>query len=156
MAGPTLCFVCHRSLPERIAPWNGTMAHKSAGLSPESPSCWCGTSQSRTNRSGHRQELVQSTAMCGRRKAKIGARRLMAGRQGLKQFLLAEIESLEDAAEPDKALLKRKQHQRKPLEYTRALPDRSLGRKHDSCSDFFATQPFDKIFATLSNGTTYP
>jgi hypothetical protein len=80
----------------------------------------------------------------------------MAGRRRLKQFLLAEIESLEDAAEPDKELLKRKQHQRKTLEYTRALPDRSLGRKHDSCSDLFATQPFDKIFATLSNSTTYP
>jgi len=45
---------------------------------------------------------------------------------------------------------------RKTLEYTRALPDRSLGRKRDSCSDLFATQPFDKIFATLSNSTTYP
>jgi len=29
----------------------------------------------------------------------------MAGRRRLKQFLLAEIESLEDAAEPDKELL---------------------------------------------------
>ena len=53
-------------------------------------------------------------------------------------------------------LAMRKQHERKTLEYTRALPDRRLGRKHDSCSDLFATQPFDKIFATLSNSTTYP
>src|ERR1039457_3564810 len=46
----------------------------------------------------------------------------------------------------------RKQHQRKTLGYTRALPDHGLGRKHDSCSDLPPTQPLDKIFATLSVG----
>jgi hypothetical protein len=46
----------------------------------------------------------------------------------------------------------RKQHERKTLEYARALPDGGLGRKHDSCSDLPPTQPLDKIFSPLSVG----
>ena len=71
------------------------------------------------------------------------------GRIALRQVRLPLFRRLHNL-DPCLGVAMRRQHQGNTLGYARALPDRGLGRKYDSCSDLPPTQPFDQISSILS------